>query len=77
MAITEGKKMIKNIILRVKGARWMVIEATSIEAALNEIAWARVSGSVGGKSLHTFDGVTTLVSHVHRLNDDNTLRMPS
>lgn len=65
-------KMI-NEIIEIGGRKWKVIEAVSREAAENEIAMARCTGSVGGKRFD--NGVLT--AHVHVLNDDGTERQPS
>ena len=62
------------------GGRWLIIEAKSLKAAENEIAMARCTGSVGGKSVkkELVEGKwkESLIAHVNRLNEDGTLRRP-
>jgi hypothetical protein len=70
-------------ILRIKGdpshRRWGVREAVSVSAAYHEIAHARVTGSIGGKSIvdrtHVGGGVT-VISDVVQINSDGTVRLP-
>jgi hypothetical protein len=70
---------LRNEIIEVGGRRWKVREARSHEDALNTIAHARVSGSVGAKDIldetHCGGGVTVL-GDVVVLNSDDTERQP-
>lgn len=76
----------KNEIITVDGSKWLVREAESMDAALDEIAMARVTGSVGGKStvrdvsIHEWygktEGAERVIADVVRLNDDGTERKP-
>jgi len=54
------------------GQRWKVREARSLEAALDQIAFARVTGSIGGKT--TING--TPVADVVQINSDGSERQP-
>lgn len=61
------------------GRRWKVREAVSLAAAMNEISMARVTGSIGGKTI--FDethcgGSHRVISDVVQVNSDNTERQP-
>lgn len=67
---------LKNEIIEVDGKQWMVRQAVSREAALSEIAMARVTGSVGGKSTLTRGGVAAVQADVVRLNSDGTETQP-
>jgi len=70
--------MIRNVVLEVAGQRWLVTEAASEQAALNEIAMARVTGSVGSSSYH-LDWETkqsVIRAEVHRINSDDTKQKP-
>jgi hypothetical protein len=67
---------LKNEIIEVDGKQWMVREAVSREVALSEIAMARVTGSIGGKSTLTREGVTVIQADVVRLNSDGTETQP-
>lgn len=61
------------------GSRWKVIEARSLADAIDSIAAATVSGSVGHKSIvdKTYiGGDIETTAHVRRLNSDNTERQP-
>lgn len=66
-----------NEIIEVDGTRWIVIEALSMEDALNEIAHARVTGSVGSSTDITGNNGTHVVANVHKLNADGSLTIPS
>lgn len=71
--------MLKNEIIEVSGTRWLVREAVSKEAALNEVSMARVTGSVGGKS--SIDetlcgGGVVVLADVVQINSDGTERKP-
>lgn len=71
--------MLKNHIVEVGETRWLVREAVSLQAAVNEISMARVTGSVGGKSTRdeTFcGGVVTVIADVVQINSDGTERKP-
>lgn len=65
------------------GSRYQV-EAISLKAALQEIAMARVTGSIGSSSYQfehipgvPFDQLPrTTIAKVHRVNSDNTLQQP-
>lgn len=71
--------MLNNIILTdSSGNRWEVEQAVSEKAALNEIAFARVTGSVGSSSIvREVDGTERVLAIVHRLNEDGSRRQPS
>lgn len=66
------------------GSRYKVREAVSLQAAINEIAMARASGSVGSTSTKTTATADvpihawprTIVASVHRVNSDNTEQQP-
>lgn len=71
---------LRNVVLDVDGTKWLVREAKSHTAAVNEIAHARVTGSVGSKTTRDetrVGGVEYVVADVHRLNDDGTEMQPS
>lgn len=66
-------------ILTVDGQNWRV-EAKSEKAALNEIAMARVTGSIG--SMSEVDntrcgGTIELIAKVHRLDENGNDVVPS
>jgi len=70
---------ILNQTVEVDGRNWLIRDARSMEDALNAIAHARVSGSVGAKD--TLDqtacgGGITVLADVHVLNSDGTERQP-
>lgn len=69
----------KNEIIEVGGCRWLVREAVSRDAALDTIAHARVTGSVGAKDVidrsHCGGGEEVLADVV-RINSDGTERKP-
>jgi hypothetical protein len=54
------------------GQRWKVRDARSLDAALDQIALARVTGSIGGKT--TCNG--TLLADVVQINSDGSERQP-
>jgi hypothetical protein len=59
------------------GDRWKVREAVSLKEALNEIAHAKVTGSVGSASYLAEAGrPQRCLANVVRLNSDNTERQP-
>ena len=62
----------QNKMIEVTGSRWLVREARSIEDALNAISHARVTGSVGSKTIVN-DEVT---ADVVRVNSDGSERKP-
>ncbi len=62
----------KNIIINVDSGKWLVREAYSMDDALNAVAMARCTGSVGSKNLVN----DKVVADVVRLNDDGTERKP-
>lgn len=71
---------LKNEIIEVAGRRWKVREALTREDALDAIASARCSGSVGAR--HTHDktlcgGGVVVLADVVQLNDDGTERQPA
>jgi hypothetical protein len=71
------KMALENCIVRVGGSRWKIRQAMSCKAALNEISFARCTGSVGGKSSITLaGGETTVIAEVVKVNSDNTERQP-
>lgn len=63
---------LRNFTLEVNGDKWKVRFATSHEAALGEIAHARVTGSIGGST--TVNGQPR--SDVVRLNEDGSEAKP-
>lgn len=67
-------------IVRCKnGQRWKIREAVSLNAALNCIAHAKVSGSVGSKDTlnQTYvGGGITVLADVVQINSDGTERKP-
>lgn len=68
-----------NETMIVGGRTWLVREARSEQDALNTIASARVSGSVGYKSIldRTYvGGGVTVLADVIGLNSDGTERQP-
>lgn len=71
--------MLKDVILEVGGRNWKVREAITEEAALDEIANARVMGSVGSKSTlnqtHMGGGIS-VIADVVQINSDGTERQP-
>ena len=67
--------MIKNEIIEVNGQRWKIKQAISKFAALNEIAHARCTGSIGGKSEvdeTRCGGVIRVIADVVKVNSDDT-----
>lgn len=61
------------------GYRWKVREAVSIKAACNEIAHARVSGSIGGKSIldeTLCGGSRKVLADIVRVHSDFTEQKP-
>jgi len=54
------------------GQRWKVRDARSLDAELNQIALASVTGSIGGKT--TCNG--TLLADVVQINSDGSERQP-
>lgn len=72
------------IIKQADGRRWAVKSAVSLGAAMNAIAHARVSGSVGHKDMRTTyiagkdidEWPVTVIADVHQLNSDGTERQP-
>ncbi len=59
--------------------RWKVREARSVEDAYNEIAHARVTGSIGGTSIENrtyIGGGITVIADVIEVNSDYTERKP-
>lgn len=62
--------------IEVSGQQWKVRQAVSREAALKEIAFARCSGSIGGKSSEVLNGVETILADVVRRNSDGTEAKP-
>lgn len=61
------------------GHRWKVREAVSVKKALNEIAMARVTGSIGSKSIlnETYiGGSVTVLADVVRVHSDFTEQKP-
>lgn len=69
----------KNEIIEISGRRWLVKQAVSREAALNAIASARCSGSVGQTDIvdKTFiGGGKTILAEVVQINSDGSERKP-
>lgn len=59
------------------GSRWKVKAARSLKAAINEIAHATVSGSVGSSSfMYPVNEPMYVIADVHRVNSDNTEQKP-
>lgn len=74
---TEEKK--EPWIIEVGGCRWKVREAVSEEAALNAIASARCSGSVGHKDVIDYryaGGGEKVLADVVQINSDGSDRQP-
>lgn len=68
-----------NEIIEVDGTRWLVREAGSREDALSEIAEAKVTGSVGSKSVLSRGLVgdkDEVLADVVQINSDGTERKP-
>lgn len=68
-----------NQILEVDGHKWRV-EAATMTDALNEIAHARCTGSVGSSTVideRLVGGEARLVARVHRLDPDGNEVKPS
>ncbi len=66
----------KNEIISVDSSKWLVREAKSMNDALNAVAMARCTGSVGSKQIEEYNGAKTILADVVRLNDDGTERKP-
>ena len=69
----------KNKIVEVGGMRWKIREAKTMDAALNAIAEARVSGSVGSKTIINkkyVGGGEEVIADVVRINSDDTELQP-
>ena len=64
--------MQNQIVQVAANSRWLVREAKTMEDALNAIANARVTGSVGSKAF--YDG--ELTADVVQVNSDGTEREP-
>lgn len=70
---------IANEIIEVGGRRWKVREAKTREDALNAIASARCSGSVGARQTHDkrlCGGGVEVLADVVQINSDGTERQP-
>lgn len=67
---------ILEVVTDSSGQRWRV-EAVSMNAALNEIAHARVTGSVGGSSYNRTATGDKLIAKVHRVDDNGDDVQPS
>jgi len=64
-------------IITIDGTRWLC-DAVSRQAALDEIAMARVTGSVGSQSVICRPGEPPdLIAKVHRINPDYSEVQPS
>lgn len=65
----------ENEILNVCGQNWLVIEAKSENDALNEIAQARVNGSVESKrfTVDEHGVMNSIIAHVHKVRSDGIL----
>lgn len=71
--------MIVDQIIEVNGQKWRV-KAKSMQAALNEIAMARCTGSVGSSSTRDetlCGGGIELIAEVHRLDANGNDVVPS
>lgn len=67
----------KNQIIEVDRRRWLVREALSFEKAVEAIAHARVTGSIGHKDVldkRFVGGGEIVIADVHEINSDGTLR---
>lgn len=69
----------ENQIIEVGGLRWKVRYAKTLNDAMNAIASARCSGSVG--EIHEIDrrfvgGGTEIIADVVQINSDGTERQP-
>lgn len=62
----------ERVKLEGNGGDWLIREAVSVTEALNAIAYARVTGSVGSR--HEVNG--KCVADVARLNPDGSVRRP-
>jgi hypothetical protein len=63
---------ITNATIEVDGATWLVRQAQSKGHAISAINFARVTGSVGSKTMHN----DTVLADVVQLNSDGTERKP-
>lgn len=67
----------KRIITMEDGRRWLVRDAVSRKAALEEIAHARATGSVGGASyVHEVGKPERCLADVVQINSDYSERQP-
>lgn len=62
--------------MRVGNANWRA-RGKNLKAIWNEIAMARVTGSVGSSSMLLCGGSVQLIAEVHRLNADGSDVRPS
>lgn len=70
---------IKNEIVEVGGRRWLIREATSMEAAQQAIASSRCSGAVGTTTVvdsTRVGGERVTTASVVQVNSDGTERQP-
>lgn len=70
---------IRNVIVRCGGRKWKIREARSFHDVEEAIATARVSGSVGSRSLLDMSfvgGGLTVLADVVQINSDGTERKP-
>jgi len=59
------------------GSRWKVKEARSLKAAINEIGFAKATGSVGSSSfVAPVNEPEYALAIVNRVNSDNTEQRP-
>lgn len=63
-------------IIEINGRWWKIREASSMSAALDGIAFARVSGSIGSKTVTHENGTEVVTSDVVQINSDGTERQP-
>ena len=71
--------MLKNEIIEIGGRRWLVKQAVSREAALDAIASARCSGSIGQTDIvdkTLIGGAKEILAEVVQINSDGTERRP-
>lgn len=68
--------MIIDEIITVGNSQWKIVQAISKEAAEDEIAMARCTGSIGGTRTEERNGVKTIIASVVRLNSDGTETQP-
>lgn len=58
----------KNEIIDIGGQNWLVKESVSKDEALNAIAHARCTGSLGSKHVENCNGIERVLADVSRSN---------